>query len=130
MKTVLVPAPGVEDDRLAKLLSELVRRNFIKSCLRLEDGEYLLDLKPGADRLLRPSLWPVGTLFCGGSYGALALHYGLPSGGGRKKSRSPTRIPPAVASCREGDSHGTYFRITRARWRLSAIVGSTSEFRG
>ena len=56
MKTVLTPAHDADDDHLAKLLSELVRRSFIRSCLRLEDGKYLLDLKPGAERFF----WQAG----------------------------------------------------------------------
>lgn len=38
MKMVLVPDPDAPADRVAELLSELVRRIFLTFCTRLDEG--------------------------------------------------------------------------------------------
>lgn len=52
MKMVLVPDPDTPAGRVAELLSESMRRNVLTFCTRLEEGEYLMHGKPGAERLL------------------------------------------------------------------------------
>lgn len=61
MKMVLAPDPNAQAERLSKLLSELVRRNFVTFRIHLDEGEYVIVVKPAVDRILW-HFWPLVAL--------------------------------------------------------------------